>query len=159
MRLRGICLGLLLPIVSCYGASQAIFAPDLNQWTLTNGLIRAVFQLTPEGYFLTSEISDLQSGDHWTASAKRPTSPVRLQADADLFDANTPFQFVSQSTQSITAPAGTRQYIVLQDLNHAAQITVIFEIYDNQPILRYSLRYKNLKPVSLAPWKVRPAEA
>src|SRR5215471_16324346 len=139
-------LALLLPVVSCFGASQAIYDPDLNQWTLNNGLIRAVFQLTPDGYFLTREISNLQSGDRWTASANRPTSPIRLQTDNDLFDAQTVFQFVSYNTQMLTAPAGVRLSIVLQDLNNRAMITAVFEVYDNQPVLRYSLKYKNLTP-------------
>jgi hypothetical protein len=148
-----------LPVVSCLGASRALYEPDTNQWTLNNGLIRAVFQLTPDGYFLTREISDLQSGDRWTASANRTTSPIRLQTDTDLFDAQTPFQFVSQSSQNISAPAGVRQSIVLQDLNNRAQITVVFEMYDNQPLLRYSLKYRNLTAttthvtwINMVPW-------
>jgi alpha-galactosidase len=150
---------LLVSAVSCFGASQAIYEPDVNQWTLTNGLIRAVFQLTPDGYLLTREISDLQSGDRWTASANRPTSPIRLQTDGDLFDSQTAFQFVSQTPQMLNAPAGVRQTIVLQDLNKRAQITVTFEVYDNQPVLRYSLKYKNLTPamthitwINMVPW-------
>jgi alpha-galactosidase len=82
-----------------------------------------------------------------------------LQTDRDLFDANTVFQFVSQSAQSIASPAGVRQTIVLQDLQNHAQITVVFEVYDNQPILRYALKYKNLASgtahvtwINMVPW-------
>jgi hypothetical protein len=159
MKIGGFCLGLLLPAVCCFGTSQSFYDPDANQWTLNNGLIRAVFQLTPEGYFLTREISNLQSGDRWTASANRTTSPVRLQTDSDLFDAQTPFQLVSQTAQAISAPAGVRQSIVLQDLKYRAQIMVTFELFDNQPILRYGLKYKNLTPatsyitwINMVPW-------
>ena len=97
-------------------------------WTLSNGWIRAIFQLTPEGYFLTRQISDLQSGDQWTASPNRPTSPVRLQADSDLFDAQTQFLLMAQYAESIN-PGGVRQSVVLQDVKGRAQITVIFELY------------------------------
>jgi len=48
-----------------------------------------------------------------------------------------PFLLLDQYIQTID-PSGLRQYIVLQDLNSAARITVIFEVYDNQPVLRYS---------------------
>jgi len=160
MKSLSLCLALLmLPAVPCFGASQALYEPDVNRWTLNNGLIRAVFQLTPDGYFLTQEISDLQSGDRWTAAANRPTSPVRLQTDSDLFDAQTAFQFVSYNTQMLTAPAGVRLSIVLQDLNNRGMITVVFEVYDNQPVLHYSLKYKNLTPsmthltwINMVPW-------
>ena len=98
-----------------FGA-QSIFDPSQNIWTLSNGWISAVFQLTPDGYFLTRQISDLQSGDQWTPSPNRPTSPVRLQAGTDVFDAQRPFLLLDQYTQSVN-PSGLRQYIVLQDLN------------------------------------------
>ena len=156
MILRGLC-AYLLAVVSTF-AAQSIFDPQQNQWTLNNGWIRATFRLTPEGYFLTQEIADVQSGDRWTASPNRPTSTVRLQADADLFSASTPFQLLGQYAQTIV-PAGVRQFIVLQDLKNRAQITVVFEMYDNQPILRYSLKYKNLMPamthinwINMVPW-------
>src|SRR5213594_2984800 len=128
MKLSGIWLTLLLPAVSCFGASQAIFDQDQNQWTLNNGLIRAVFQLTPDGYFLTREVSNLQSGDRWKASVNRTTSPVRLQAGDDVFDAQTPFRMLSHGTQSIAQPPGMRESIVLLDLAGRAQITVVFEL-------------------------------
>ena len=140
-----------------FGA-QSIFDPSQNTWTLGNGWIRAVFQLTPDGYFLTRQISDLQSGDQWTPSPNRPTSPVRLQAGTDVFDAQRPFLLLDQYTQNVN-PSGLRQYIVLQDLNSAAQITVILEVYDNQPVLRYSLRYRNstasqvyVSWINMLPW-------
>ena len=124
-----------------FGA-QSIFDPSQNIWTLSNGWIRAVFQLSPDGFFLTRQISDLQSGDQWTPSPNRPTSPVRLRAGTDVFDAQRPFLLLDQYAQNVN-PSGVRQYIVLQDLNSAAQITVMLEVYDNQPVLRYSLRYRN----------------
>ena len=140
-----------------FGA-QSIFDPSQNTWTLGNGWIRAIFQLSPDGYFLTQQISDLQSGDQWTPSPNRPTSPVRLQAGTDVFDAQRPFLLLDQYTQNVN-PSGLRQYIVLQDLNSAAQITVILEVYDNQPVLRYSLRYRNLTAsqvyvtwINMLPW-------
>jgi hypothetical protein len=114
-------------------------------WTLSNGRIRVVFQLTPEGHFLTQQIADMESGDVWKASPNRPASPVRLQADAEVFDAQRQFLLRAQYAESVN-PGGVRQFIVLQDLKGAARITVVFELYNNQPVLRYNLRYQNLAP-------------
>ena len=75
MRLSGIVLSITLLAGLAFGGAQSNFDPDQNTWTLSNGLIRASFQLTPEGFFLTQQISDLQSGDQWAASPNRPTSP------------------------------------------------------------------------------------
>jgi hypothetical protein len=140
-----------------FGA-QSIFDPSQNTWTLSNGLIRAVFQLTPDGYFLTQQICDLQSGDQWMASPSRPTSPVRLQVGTDVFNAQRPFLLLDQYIQNVN-PSGMRQYVLLQDLNSAAQITVILEVYDNQPVLRYSLLYRNptasqvyVSWINMLPW-------
>ncbi len=158
MRLSGIFLSTTLLAGLAVAGAQSDFDPNQNVWSLTNGWVRASFQLTPDGYFLTQQIADLQSGDQWAAAANRPTSPVRLQTDHAIFDANTQFMLVAQYAQSI-APGGIRQFIVLQDLKGRAQITVIFEMYDKQPVLRYSLKYKNLTSttnhvtwINMVPW-------
>src|ERR1035437_10185128 len=121
MRLLGIALSATLLSGLAFGGAQSIFDPDQNTWTLSNGWIRASFQLTPEGFFQTQQISDLQSGDQWVASADQPTSPVRLQADSDLFDAQTRFFLVGQYAESVN-PGGVRQFIVLQDVQGRARI-------------------------------------
>ena len=99
MRLSGIVINITLLSGLAFGA-QSNFDPDQNTWTLSNGWIRASFQLTPEGFFLTQQISDLQSGDQWAASGNRPASPVRLQADSDLFDAQTRFFLVAHTPKA-----------------------------------------------------------
>src|SRR5580765_8298609 len=139
---------LLVVLLCCstkvaHGRTQSNFDPERNTWDLSNGLIRASFQLTAEGFFLTQQISDLQSGDQWTASPSRPASLIRLQADNDLFDAQTKYFLITHYAESVN-PGGVRQFIVLQDVNGRAQITVILAMFDDHPVLRYSLKYKNL---------------
>ena len=158
MRLFGIALGAALLAGSAYGGAQSNFDPDRNTWTLSNDWIRASFQLTPEGFFLAQRISDVQSGDQWAASPNRPTSPVRLQAGSDLFDAQTPFLLVAQYAESVN-PGGIRQFIVLQDVKGRARITVVVDLFNNHPVLRYSLKYKNLTAattyvtgINMVPW-------
>jgi hypothetical protein len=141
-----------------FGGAQSNFDQEQSTWTLCNGWIRATFQLTPEGFFLTRGISDLQTGDQWAASGNRPTSPVRLQADSDMFDAQTQFFLVDQHAESID-PGGIRQFIVLQDVKGRARITVVLDLYNDHPVLRYSLKYKNLTQatthitwINMVPW-------
>jgi len=141
-----------------YGApSASAYDPQQNTWTLTNGWLRAVFQLTTDGYFLTQEVSD-SVGDHWVAAPGQPSSPVRLVAGSEVYDAQRQYSLLNQWTQT-TTPSGVRQYITLQDLKGTAQITVVLEMYDNQPILRYHLRWRNrlastvyINSVNLLPW-------
>ncbi len=71
MRLLGIGLSVTLFAGLGFAGAQAAFDPDQNLWTLNNGSIRAVFQLTAEGYFLTRQLADVQSGDQWNDSANR----------------------------------------------------------------------------------------
>jgi len=158
MRFSGIVLSITLMAGSALGGAQSNYDPDQNSWTLTNGLIRVTFQLTAEGLFVTQQISDLTSGDQWAPSLNRPASPIRVQADSDIFDAKTQFFLVHQYPASIT-PGGVRQSIVLQDVKGRAQLTVILELYNDYPVLRYGVRYKNLTQaathitsISMVPW-------
>jgi hypothetical protein len=151
-----------LATAPAFGA-QSIFDPNQNIWTLGNGWLQAVLRLSPDGCFLIQGLADLHSGDVWTGSANRPVSPIDIRTNSDLFDAQRPFQLVDQYTRKID-PNGLRQYIVLQDLNGAAQITVILEVYDNQPVLRYSLELRNLKAstvyvtgIDMTPWSFADA--
>src|SRR5262245_11197452 len=140
-----------------FGA-QSVFDPAQRTWVLNNGWIRSVFQLTQEGYFQAVSLSDLRSGDQWTASPARAMTPIRLQIGTDNFDAQTQYDLAEHYTQPIST-GGLRQVIVLQDLNRTAQIRVTFELYDEQPVLRYNVRYKNLTSIrtyvnsaNMLPW-------
>ena len=132
----------LLCLTTAFG-SQSIFDASTNKWTVNNGAIQAVFRYTPEGNFVMLSISDLGNGDTWTPSSSQATSLIRLQAGNDVFDARRQFVLLDQYTENLT-PSGVRQYIVLQDSNGVAQITVNLDLYDNQPALRYGVRYRNL---------------
>jgi hypothetical protein len=128
--------------MSLFGA-QASFDPSQNQWVLSNGSVQAIFQLTANGNLLMQSLVDVQDGDVWGPAANQPSSPIRLQAGSDVFDANRAFVLLDQYTQTLT-PSGLRQYIVLQDAQGAAQITLMLDLYDGWPVLRYSVSYRNL---------------
>ncbi|MEO8595317.1 MAG: alpha-galactosidase [Candidatus Solibacter sp.] len=158
MRLAGILGSSLLFAGLAFGGAQANFDPDQNIWSLSNGLIRATFQLTPSGNFLTNDLSGLQTGDRWVAADGRPNSVIRLQTETDSFDAETQFSLVGQYAESLS-PGGVRQFIVLRDVQQRALLTVVLDLYGDYPVLRYSVKYKNLTPasthvtwVNMAPW-------
>ncbi len=130
----------------CGFGAQSTFDANQQVWTLTNGLVQANFQLTTDGHFVTQSLSSLTNGDLWTASASQPSSLIHLQAGNDLFDVHRQYTLADQYVQSISA-TGVRQVIVLNDNNGAAQITVNIDVYDGQPVVRYSMRYRNLTPV------------
>jgi hypothetical protein len=143
--------------------AQSVFDSKRNIWTLGNGWLQAVLRLSPDGHFLIQSLSDLHSGDVWTGPPNRPVSPIDIETNSDLFNARRRFQLVDQYTRKID-PHGLRQYIVLQDVKGAAQITVILEIYENQPVLRYSLELRNLRAstvyvtgIDMAPWSFADA--
>ena len=157
MRKAAIPLWIALGALRCFGA-QSIFDAERTTWTITNGWVYAILQLTPDGHFVSQELSDVQSGDRWTASASQPSAPIRFQAANEVFDAQTQYSLISHSVDTGT-PTGIRQTIVLQNVKATAQFTLVFKVYDNQPVLRYSLTYRNLtantvyvNSVNLLPW-------
>ncbi len=145
---------LLSPV---YGA-QSTFDPSNNTWALTNGWIRAVFQLDSAGHFLSQEVSDLHSGDRWLPSANQPSAVIRFQTSAETFDAQEQYVLIGQSVGAIS-PSGISQSIVVGNLSGTAQFTLKLELYDNRPVLHYSLAYRNLtgstvyvSSVNMLPW-------
>lgn len=141
MKIAVLLLWVTLPVSALGG--QASFDPNQNVWSITNGLIQATFQLTPDGHFLTQSIASLQSGDLWTAAPGQPATLIHFQAGGDLFDVNRQYTLSNQYSQAIN-PSGVRQVIVLADTRGAALVIVNIDIYDGQPVIRFSLRYRNL---------------
>src|SRR5215472_4474945 len=119
-------------------AAQSIFDASQNAWVLSNGWVRASFQLSTDGLFSLQGIGDYQTGDLWTAPANQISTPIRLQAGSEVYDEARAYTLIDQYAQSAT-PSGVRQFIVLQDLRKTALITLILDIYDNQPVIRYHL--------------------
>ena len=128
-------------------AAQSTFDPQQNSWTLTNGWISAQVALSSSGTFSLRWLTDQVSGDVWTAPPGQASTPIRLQLGGQVYNESTPYTLSDQYTQSI--PNGIRQLIVLQDANSTLLITVVFDLYDNQPVLRYHLRVRNLGSSSL----------
>jgi alpha-galactosidase len=69
------------------------------------------------------------------------STPIRLQLDGEVYDESRQYALSDQYTQSL--PNGIRQLIVLQDIKGASLITLVLDLYDNQPVLRYHARIRN----------------
>lgn len=156
-RVAWLLLPLCLPAVA-WAEFQFRFDAEQRLWTLNNGVVEAAFQLTPAGAFEFRRLSDVRSQEVWAPPEGVASSPIRLVVDGVAWDARTPFRLVSQSARAI-ARNGYRQTIVLRDVLGAGQVTLELELYENQPVLRYRVRFRNLRPftarVTLAdmlPW-------
>lgn len=146
---------LLPPILS---AAQSNFDPQANRWVVYGNRAAVTLRLTENGAFITESLQDLDSGDFWTAFGQR-SAPIRLQAGSEVYDADRMYELVGQSVAQLAAGAGVRQYIVLQDLQKTAQFTFSVDVYDDQPVIRYRVRYRNLSgsatfltSLNMLPW-------
>jgi len=131
------------------GASAAIgqfdFDPEQTRWILSNGRLEAVFQLTAAGTFEFQRLADLRTGDAWVAPQGAPSSPVRLRVLGRSYGPGTMYRLVEHHFEAIS-PDGLRQTIVIEDLAATAQFRIELEMYADQPVLRYSVRFRNLQP-------------
>ncbi len=134
--------------------AQFHFDPEPSTWTLSNGRIQAVFQLTPSGTFEFQRLADLRTGDAWSAPYGVPTSSIRVRIDDRAYDSQTRFRLVDHFTESIPR-GGRRQTILLEDFQATARFRADFELFEDQPVLRTSLRVTNLLPRAV---RVRQAD-
>ena len=136
----------------------ARFDPDQKRWSLSNGWIKTDFRLTPPGNFILESMSDLRTGDTWTAPEGVTSSMWRLRAGGVWFDGATPMRLVKYATEGVE-PDGMRLTIVLQDMAGLGRFDLNLELYANHPVLRYHTRFTNLRgvtvqvnSVNMVPW-------
>ena len=138
-------------------AARSTFDPETSTWTLENGWIEASLQFG-NGRLTTQWLRDTRTGDIWHAPSNAVATPVRVAAGTEAYDAQRLYTLVGHSTEATPRP-GVRLSIVLEDLERTAQFTVALEVYDDQPVIRHSVRYKNLTgstqhvtSANLMPW-------
>ena len=127
--------------------------PAVQTWSLSNQLVRAEFQLSPDGVFTFGGLTNLRTGRLWGPPPDRRSSPIDLVVSGSGIGADSHFRLISQSAGAI-ARQGYRQTIVLQEAITLGQVTLELEMFANQPVLRYRVLYRN---VSGAPQRVRRA--
>jgi alpha-galactosidase len=137
---------LVLPVIASLStlmAAQSSYAPTTRVWTVSNATMSAEFQLTPEGYFRSQRLRDSKTGDDWMVPANVSSSVIRFQIEDDWIDGQTNFELVEHHEEAV-APAGVRRVIVLRDALSRGVVTVNLEVYDGFPVLRYSVKFRNL---------------
>jgi alpha-galactosidase len=117
------------------------FDEEQRRWTLSNGVVEAVFELTPEGYFQFRRFGGADGGNLWAAPDGVPVSPIEIETSEGYYDGRTPFQLAARWSEEIPRE-GRRETIVLEDAG-SARIRVELEMYANQPVLRTSVRFTN----------------
>ena len=120
------------------------FDAENRVWTLVNKRIEARFELNPAGFFRFAGLKDLRSGADWLPVAFDTSSPIRLRVDRDQWNGQTAFQLISHDWHPLGSDAG-RQTIVLTDIFRTGEVTLEFELYDNSPVLRYGVRFRNTR--------------
>lgn len=140
-------LGLFLIIVTLPAAAFAQFrfehTPE-NRWVLSNSVIEAEFQFTERNTFEFVSMRHLKSGDVWKQHPGIVSSPIRFASEINAVDAYMPLRFVQESQQRIDR-RGMRQNLVFDELNGGFRIFLSLELYEDQPVLHYSVRIRNMQ--------------
>lgn len=117
-----------------------------GQWELSNGVVRAVYALSPAGAFTLRELGSASGSVRWTEPPGRLSSPIHFALDGLLYTAGTPLRLVAQATEAIPG-GGERLVLTLDDLASTVQIRVVLEMYPNQAVLRQRIAIRNLRRV------------
>lgn len=116
-----------------------------RQWVLSNGWIESEFQLTASGRFEFKRLTDLRNGSSWRAPDWLSASPIQLTVDSDTLDSETQFVLAGEFSEE-APPGGQRQVILLEDQGGLGTVRLELELYPNQPVLRYRVRFVNRQP-------------
>lgn len=149
MRLRSILAVVCLAVCSWPSRSEGPFAfrySDADRrWDLSNGILHAAFQLTPEQNFSLAQLERLDTGTSFKAPAGVPSSPISFRMGGVTYDASTAFSLVSQSVETPDAKT-QRQVIVLEDLNKAVRVRLELEMAMGQAVLHHRVLVTNQRP-------------
>ncbi|MBI3680590.1 MAG: alpha-galactosidase [Acidobacteria bacterium] len=123
---------------------QFRFEHSEDRWILSNGVIEATFVHTERNTFEFETIRHLKTGDIWQAPEGALASPIRFATARTAVDAWIPVKLAGESVQAIDR-RGMRQNIILDEVGGGFRIFLALEMYENQPVLRYSVKVKNLR--------------
>ncbi|MCC6540324.1 MAG: alpha-galactosidase [Bryobacterales bacterium] len=119
------------------------FDAETQTWTYSNGLIDARFELNPAGLFRFVDLRT-RAGAEWRPAFPGNSSPIRFQlGQQDRWDEQRAFRLVGHELRRPGSDSA-RLAIVLEDLRRTGQVTLEFDLYENHPVLRYGVRYRNL---------------
>ncbi|MBI4910292.1 MAG: alpha-galactosidase [Acidobacteria bacterium] len=137
--LAGVAVALVLPVMA---EARIDVTRSANGWVLSNGLIEASFSYNEPGTFQFDSLRSLVWGDVWKAPENVISSPIRFATTGTAVDAYIPLRFISESTQQIDR-RGTRLSLVFDQNDGGFRIFLNLELFEDQPVLRYSVRVRN----------------
>jgi len=111
-------------------------------------VISAEYRLKETGRFELARIAHPASESLWEAHVQWGACPIQIRTSAGAYDCNTQYRLISQSNRAV-GRGGQRQTIVLQDRAATARFVVIAELYPNQPVLRQSITFRNLRDAAV----------
>jgi alpha-galactosidase len=136
---------ILLLFPSLFAASRSYYDRDSRSWVLKNANVEARFQLTPEGNFQFLHIRAPGQEPFWRSRPDNPSCPIRIVTTEANYGCWTSYRLISHSIRPLPN-GGHRQTIVLDDLDATARFTVAFDLHQNHPIIRQSIRLRSLRP-------------
>ncbi|MBL8229908.1 MAG: alpha-galactosidase [Bryobacterales bacterium] len=143
MRISSTIAAILITLPGVVSAQFRFQHTPENHWLLSNGWIEAEFQFTDRNTFEFVSLKNQKNGDTWKAHPGIASSPIRFASESEAVDAYIPLRFVQESTEAIDR-RGMRQNLVFDELGGGFRIFLALELYENQPVLRYSVKVRNL---------------
>jgi alpha-galactosidase len=113
-------------------------------WTLSNTSIQAQFKLSESGSFQFLGIGHAGQPFTWAAREGSPSCPIRIVTSLANYGCWTRYRLVSHTALAI-AGGGHRRSIVLDAVDRTARFFISLEIHPGVPVIRQSIRMRNLR--------------
>jgi alpha-galactosidase len=152
-------LVLLMPLYAGVAADITFTFDDASRtWNLSNGIVRASFELNQQDKFRLREITLLGSNDNWQSPADVSSSPIRIQVGDNTLNGDTSFRLLEQRQEDI-ARGGRRLTLQFADASNLGLTEVDLEMYAGQPVLRYRVRFRPaqtsmIRRAGMLPWSL-----
>lgn len=149
---------LLLP--SWLTAAQVTREP--GSWILSNDGFEAKFRFTERSTFEFASLRLQRQNTTWLADPDKPSSPIHFVADGLEVDSRTPMRLILENVERIDRYNGVRLKLEFEELSSNLRIEVALEVYGQHPVLRQSVRVRNLgantrliEMADMLPWVIR----
>lgn len=124
---------------------RSSYDASTRTWTLSNAAIHAQYRLNDAGNFEFLGVGQADQPFTWEARDGSPSCPIRIVTNLANYGCWTRYRLVSQSVRAI-AGGGHRQTIVLDEVKSTARFFISLEMHRNFPVVRQSIRMRNLRP-------------
>ncbi|MBY0506351.1 MAG: alpha-galactosidase [Bryobacteraceae bacterium] len=126
------------------GTANVDFDPAFQSWTLQNDVFRAVLRLNQStGQLQLEELRDLSNNDFWRLPSLAGSFPIDVELDdGTRLSVESRFLLTGQSTTAIDRN-GRALTLELSEEGSPLKLTVEFQIFPGQPVLRHQVTITN----------------